>query len=93
MVVVPFFLCVFFRFSVRKERAFRCQLLKRKRLDSREIRRERESGMMMMSRRSFAFAHTKKRVIHALQRGEDEETRERRFFSPIYYVRAYKRVG
>ena len=31
-----FFLCVFFRFSVRKERAFRCQLLQRKRLDSRE---------------------------------------------------------
>ena len=32
------FLCVrpFFRFSVRKERAFRCQLLQRKRLDSRE---------------------------------------------------------
>ena len=61
----------------------------------REIRRERESGMMMMSRRSFAFAHTKKRAIQsALQRGKDTKKKKRRFFlTDILCVRAYERVG
>ena len=55
--------------------------------------------MMMMSRRSFAFAHnTKKRAMiqksAVSKEKEDEEKRDR--FSHRYilcYVRAYKRVG
>ena len=92
MVVVPFFFVRVLPFLCKERESVSMSAPKAQTSRfEREIRRERESGMMMMSRRSFAFAHTKKTRDPRSPKREDEEKRS--FFSPIYYVRAYKRVG
>ncbi len=93
MVVVPFSFCACSSVSlcVSERESVSMSAPLRKRLDSREIRRERASGMMMMvSRRethSFAFAHEKTRDPRSPKRGRRRKKRETVFLTDILCVR------